>query len=341
MKRRTAILLFGTLSLSMGGYVAWCLRPFYLPPPLKIVGSVSPGGREAVEEWRWADSYFKAPEFDWSVAWWNLSNPWNCQLAEPVEVEERPTCGLWARRNDDLWGFSKTGGEWDASTAYHHRGSSWDIHAFWQGEVASRIEILAEGGATFEVLSLGNLTNLGGVVSQAGLENNGVRNSPGVFYDRVVLGRVIVDDSQVRQRLVDALARSIREGFFVDDSPPRRLIKFSQRKNLRAYYSPSRAIIGPDPAPEDAGDPFLLEASQFDGIVARLGIILTQGDVRREYLVSFDDKRGEAFDDGNPGFGGSHGVEFMINGLAKGAFDDFFDLHGIASETGEDGGEMR
>ena len=38
MKRHTAILLSGALLLGVGGYVAWCFRAFYVPPPIEFVG---------------------------------------------------------------------------------------------------------------------------------------------------------------------------------------------------------------------------------------------------------------------------------------------------------------
>ena len=287
MKRRTAIFLSGAMAVCIGGYVGWCFRPFYLPPPLKIVGEVSPGGRKVAERWVRYSAYAFRLEFRWDTAWRNLSHPWDCEKATPVEVEELPDKGLWVMRDDLLWGFSKTGGEWDVSTAHYHGYSSgyWSSNpAYRQGAIASRIDELSAEGTKLEVLSLGCYTKMGALLRDARHAADGSRNSAIAFYDREVLGRVTVENPEVRQRLLEELARSIREAAVYD-----------------------RALSEPPSSHDDitvipGGDLRLLRRPA-TGIVPRWGVILTAGSYRAEYLISFDGGEGEAYDDGIAGIG--------------------------------------
>jgi hypothetical protein len=309
MKKRTAILLSGMLLCSIGGYVAWCFRSFYLPPPLEFVGDVSPGARKAMEEWRNTSSYAAPLKFGSSTAWWNLCHPWDCRMGDPVQVEEQPDSGLWATDISRFWGFSKTGGEWDASTAKDY-GSyvnyvphSRRIHR--QGEIASRIDAMGANGATVEIVSLGRLSLLGSLVRKAEEAPDPDPCFSSIFYHYEVIGAVTVEDPQARQHLLDCLARSIREAE-VD-------------------------LVLPG-----------------WGITPRHGIILTMGDVRAEYLVSFDDGDGYAFGAGIDGIDGFYGfgrpprisaredlAYFSISSCYRDAFDAFLEKNGIEREKPE------
>jgi hypothetical protein len=256
------------LLCNIAGYVGWCCRSFYLPPPLEFVGDVSPGGRRAAEEWRKSDSYAEPLELTWNRAWWKLCHPWDCVMTEPVKVEEQPDSGLWATNNFRFWGFAKTNGEWDASTAFD-RG---DVFTYLlreekrnhrQGEIASTIDAMGANGATIEVLSLGLLSPLGAVVRQTteapDLDRIFPASSTTMRFSGASRSRYPATAS-----MLDCLARSIREAD-VDGALPGW------------------------------------------GISPRHGIILTTGDVRAEYLVSVDDGGEYAFGHGIDGIGGFHG----------------------------------
>jgi hypothetical protein len=272
MKKRTAIILFGALLCSTAGYAAWCFRSFYLSPPLEFVGDVSPGAREAMEDWRWSANRPRPLRFEWSTAWGNLCHPWDCRMSAPVEVVEVvevPEEGLWARTSDDLWGFSKIGNEWDASAAFHH--GSFPIFSYSprsrlidrQGWIASRIDAWGSSGATIEILSLGPQTTFGRLLRQTGQGPGLGPNTPDVFYDHEVLGRVKVSETRDRQDLLDGFTRSIREAD-VDTELPRWCV------------------------------------------FPRHGIILTWGELRAEYLVSFEDGDAYCFEDAIGDIDGFH-----------------------------------
>ncbi|MCW1884963.1 hypothetical protein OKA04_09505 [Luteolibacter flavescens] len=287
MKKRTAILLSAALLCSISGYVAWCFRTFYLPPPVEFIGDVSPGAREAVEEWRWSLRGPREREFSRPEAWWNLQHPWNCRRGEPLEAVEETGFGLSALRGGGFgaygrrgrtflslgrhwWTFSRTAGEWDASTVVDHGtkfGVSYGPRIYTQAAVATRIDAMAEQGATIEVLSLDGLSRFGNLLKGAGLHPD--RQPPlfSIFEHHEILGRAVVTDARERQRLIDALARSIREGDGERDSPGW-------------------------------------------GLDARYGVTLTVGDEHAEYLISFRRGDGAAFDagiDGLPDYKGVHG----------------------------------
>ena len=316
MKKRTAILLFGSLFVSTVGYVAWCFRCFYLPPGLEISGAISPGGLRAVEDWRWSESFPRPLEFKWSTAWSNLRYPWHCVETHPVEVDETPGWGLWARTFEgNLWGFSKVGNEWDASTAFHH-GSfhPWVYYENYrkisrQRTIASRIEEWGSGGATIEILSLGPLTTYGRLLELDGQSPDLGWNYPEVFYNHEVIGRVTVVDSRERQELFDGFARSVREAVFERDP---------ELPGWRTH--------------------------------PRLGIILTRGEQRAEYLVSFETGEVHAFEDALEGIDAFHEVYelqmfehrdpgkidpnesmcyFKLSSRYQGVFDAILDKHGI------------
>lgn len=315
MKKRTAIILSGTMLLSIVGYVGWCFRCFYLPPPLVIEGSISAGGLKAVEDWRWSESYPPPLEFKWSTGWSNLRYPWHCVKAPPVEVGEEPEWGLWARTFDgDLWGFSKVGNEWDASTAFHH-GSfhPWVYYANYrkvsrQRTIAARIEEWGAGGAGVEILSLGPPTTFGRLLKQDGHSPDLGWNYPEVFYNHEVLGRVEVVAGE-RQELLDGIARSVREATFERDP------------KLPSW-----------------------------GVHPRHGIILTRGDKKAEYLVSFETGEIYGFEEALQGIDSFHEnyelqmfprpdsdlidpnesmCYFKLSSQYRGVFDAVLEKHGI------------
>ncbi|MCW1926244.1 hypothetical protein OKA05_27065 [Luteolibacter arcticus] len=265
MKKRTAIILSGAVLVSIAAYVAWCFRPFYLPPPLEIDASVSPGGRKAVEDWRWSGSYVRPLEFGWTTAWRNLCHPWDCRMGDLVRVEEQPDSGLWATSIGQFWGFSKIGGEWDASTAMDHGTDFFfsPVHGRVQrqGEIASRIDAMGANGATIEILSLGRLTHLGSLVHRAGEAPDSQPYFPSIFYHYEVFGRATVVEARERQHLLDCLARSIREAD-IDREPPGW------------------------------------------GISPRHGITISIGESRADYLMNFDEGDGYAFGPGIDGIMG-------------------------------------
>ncbi|MEK7951798.1 hypothetical protein [Luteolibacter soli] len=302
MKRRTAILLFGSLLLSMGGYVAWCFRPFYLPPRLFFTGQESPGARKALEEWRWSSNYAAPARFEWSMAWWNLRHPWQCKMGKSVAVQYAPHLGLAATDSVRAWGFSKTNGEWDASTVFDY--GSWNDLAnnnrsHRQQEIGTWIDDKLAAGATIEILSLGRVTAAGALVRPASEAKGPETDFPSIFHHYEVLGRVTVSDARERQRLFEGFARSVREG--------------DVRNGLAAGgQSPGH------------------------------GIVITLGGERAECLVSFEDGNGYFFGSGfnrfvgtydDSNFGRNHPNEnlafFRLSTRYREAFDAVLDRNGI------------
>lgn len=212
MKKPTAILLSGALLCSIAGYFAWCLRPFLVRPDLYLDASISEEGRKAVEEWAETSDYPPALDLTLHAVLWNLSHPRERKVTRSVSVTEEKDGGLWASDGGQLWSFSKVKGKWDSSTVTDVGGlqpgiTSELIH--W-GAVASRMEALELDGAVIEVMSLGPPTDAWMPPRERSLQ--GFNNSAESFYDYPVLGRVRVLDDGERQELVEALARSVREG---------------------------------------------------------------------------------------------------------------------------------
>ncbi|RYD63779.1 MAG: hypothetical protein EOP83_11335 [Verrucomicrobiaceae bacterium] len=212
MKKPTAILISGALLCSIAGYFAWCLGPFLLRPNLYLDASISEEGRKAVEEWAETSSYPPALDLTWSGVLWNLSHPRERRVTRSVSVTEEKGSGLWAADGGQLWSFSKVKGKWDASTAKDVGGLQPGVNSdliHW-GAVASRLEALEVEGAVIEVISLGPPTDAWMPPRERALQ--GFNNSAESLYDYPVLGRARVLEDGERQELVEALARSIREG---------------------------------------------------------------------------------------------------------------------------------
>ncbi|HEY1121615.1 MAG TPA: hypothetical protein VGE67_08450 [Haloferula sp.] len=264
MKKRTAVILFGSLLCGMGGYVAWCCRSFHVKPRLAFEYSVSAGGRKAMDAWREMPSYPAPLAFSWSTMWENLCHPWHCRMADPVHVNEDSRTGLWATNYGNWWGFSKSRGEWDGATAKNH-----GIYFFSyvtdrierQGEIATRIDVMAAKGATIEIVSLGGLRLRGEVAGKVSEDTSADPYFPIEFHHYEVMGSVRVVDSRERQHLLDCLARSIREADVDHDLPGW-------------------------------------------GISPRHGIILTLGGERADYLINFEDGDAYAFGSGIDGVAG-------------------------------------
>ena len=160
MRKRTAILLFAFLLLGIGGYVAWCFRPFYLKPRLEFAGSVSPEARSAAKSWAKTSSYPPAREFEWEDGMEYLRYPWDDWRVPPVIIEEELGCGLWATHGYRTWVFSKTRGQWGLPAVVQEGGFGGggvtdDIRH--QGAVASRMEEWGNGRCDARTPHLGPL----------------------------------------------------------------------------------------------------------------------------------------------------------------------------------------
>lgn len=88
MRRRTSFLLFGFLSASLLGYVAWCCRPFVSKPPLGVAKDIPDDATEAIRLWYREDGYFVNRSFTWSALISCLQNPWE----EPAKA---PAMARW------------------------------------------------------------------------------------------------------------------------------------------------------------------------------------------------------------------------------------------------------
>jgi len=297
MKKHTAILVSGALLCGIVGYFAWCLRPFYCAPDLYLDASISADGRKAVKEWAQTSGYPPALKLTWSDAFWNLSHPWDRKTMRPVSITEEQGSGLWAADGAQLWSFSKVRGKWDSSTVKDVGGLQPGITSdlmHW-GSVASRLEALDLGGAVIEVISLGPPTDSWVPPSQG--KPRWINNSPESFYEYTVLGRTRVLDNRERQELVEAFARSIREG---------------RNTMPGGYYvglPTSRAHTPPH------------------------AIVFTKGEVKQEFLIWFDLEGGLAFGEGvdaphetdrDAGYSNFH-----VSRHAAAVFDAFLDKHQI------------
>jgi hypothetical protein len=297
MKKRTAIVVSGALLCSVAGYFAWCLRPFYRPPDLYLDASLSADGRKAVEEWVQTSGYPPALKLTWSAAFWNLSHPWDRKTARSVLITEERGGGLWAADGAQLWSFSKVRGKWDSSTVKGVGGLQPGITSdlmHW-GSVASRLEALDLGGAVIEVISLGPPTDSWMPPSQR--KPQWINNSPDSFYEYTVLGRIRVLEDRERQELVEALARSIREG------------RNTMSGGLYVGLPASRVHAPPH------------------------AIVFTKGEVKHEFLIWFDLEGSLAFGegvdapyetDGDAGYSNFH-----VSPHAATVFDAFLDKHQI------------
>ena len=296
MKKRTAVLVSGALLCGIAGYFAWCLRPFHVSPPLYLDEVMSADGREAVEEWEQSAGYPKPLKLTWGNAFWNVCHPWNRRMMSPVWVTEQKGSGLWAADGSSVWSFSKTGGKWDSSTAMvvggGMRGAGQNL-VHW-GTMATRLEAMDVGGAAIEVISLGDCVNP--ALIPFGQKPQWFNNSAEVFYDYKILGRTRVMDDRERQALVEAFARSIREGANTTLSP------------YHASYLPTTPAHVP-----------------------AYGISFTKGEEKLEFLIWFELRGGLAFGedvdspdetDGVPRFS-----RFILSPYAEGAFDAFVEKH--------------
>ncbi|HEY1121616.1 MAG TPA: hypothetical protein VGE67_08455 [Haloferula sp.] len=297
MKKPTAILISGVLLCSIAGYSAWCLWPFFHAPALFIDPTISEDGRKAVEEWAGSSGYPRALDLTWSAVSWNLSHPWERRVTRPVSVTEEKDGGLWAANGGQLWSFSKVKGKWDASTAKDVGGpgsgvSSSVVHWGW---VASRLEALDVEGAVIDVISLGPPTDAWMPPKERALQ--GFNNSAESFYDYPVLGRARVVDDGERRELVEALARSIREG-----------------KNTTRHW-------------KDHG----LPTSRADA--PPYAFVFTKGELKLEFLMWFGPGGGIAIgegmdtpsnDDGKPRYS-----DFRVSPYAKDAVEALLEKHQV------------
>ena len=209
MRRRTAILLSGTLLLSIAGYVAWCLRMFYLTPRFEMDPGVSADGRVAVERWAGTAAYPGPANFDWEKACWNLGHPWDSGWFRVMRAWENPADGLWVGNGEELWGFSRCGGRWDSSTAadYGHIESS--NYVFGQGEAANWLDAWVAGGeVTLEIRPLVGAEDL---AQEGASVTDGGAGTGLATQDQAVAAGVAVQDAGERQELLEEFSRSIRE----------------------------------------------------------------------------------------------------------------------------------
>lgn len=221
MKRRSAIILFGSLLAALGAYVAWCLRPFYLAPELKYDAAVSPGGRAAVESWAKFTGLPGPVEFDRDEALSRLCDPWGASF-DPALVEETPAEGLWVRHGSRIWKarvwtFSKAGGEWQSASARRQMVHT-DGELAWiqrQEMFAARLEELMDSDGTLEILSLHPRSiNVFGASERKLPDLKGMKQE--IFHEYPVLGRLKVQQGEDRKALIAAFVRSVREAGDVD-----------------------------------------------------------------------------------------------------------------------------
>lgn len=77
MKRRNAIILFGSLVLLCAGYMAWCGRCFYMKPKLGFPSGVPADVREQFEHWYGHNDILRPEPFAWDAFRHMLMHPWS------------------------------------------------------------------------------------------------------------------------------------------------------------------------------------------------------------------------------------------------------------------------
>ena len=77
MRRKRAILLFGSLTLSILAYCTWCGRCFYLNPPLELQEGMPKGIASACRDWRSSSDQIQPIDFSWKVFGERLMKPFS------------------------------------------------------------------------------------------------------------------------------------------------------------------------------------------------------------------------------------------------------------------------
>lgn len=86
MKRSSAIVLFGSLSLMIIGYLSWCCRPFYIRPNLEFAPTVPDDARDAVNAWVKDSGGYGPEDFTLSRLIANLIYPYDQGVFIPAAV---------------------------------------------------------------------------------------------------------------------------------------------------------------------------------------------------------------------------------------------------------------
>ena len=217
MKKRTAIILFGSLLMSVGCYVGVCLRVFYLAPRLEVDGSVSPEGRAAAVAWAKTFGYPERDRFEWSAAFVYLCRPWHAWAESSVVVREDADTGLWATYRYRIWSLTKpTAGKAGQleSVIVHDRGfvPVETVRAYHSLELAAAgIESLIAGEGTIEILSLEPQIVQRTHLDKPRQARNHPHNVSEDFHQYRILGRAMIEEDEVRKHLLGTFAASIRD----------------------------------------------------------------------------------------------------------------------------------
>jgi hypothetical protein len=117
MKRRKAIILFGSFFLMLLAYVTWCARPFYLKPPLPSEPELPDQARARAEQWRKSTSLLRPLEFNWNDFLCTLAEPWG-EFRNPIIVwiDGHPTA-------TQTMNITYKGHHW--TSFYSYRDSDW------------------------------------------------------------------------------------------------------------------------------------------------------------------------------------------------------------------------
>lgn len=113
MKRSRAILLFGLMSIVVGGYFAWCARGFYLLAEMPDLSDVPTDALSLVQQEIERSGLRRPEEFDFEMFWDRLGDPYDSQ---PVQIcvlvdEGERIIGVRSDRGVVFW-LSKESGRW-------------------------------------------------------------------------------------------------------------------------------------------------------------------------------------------------------------------------------------
>ena len=122
MRKRNTIIALLLITTILGSYIAYCLRCYYLPPPIasQLADPIPDEARQVIEDWRQNSGLIVSPGMDSQGVWHAVTHPYNpndirCVLCIYIEDEE---VGLFYRSVEGprMAIFRKTESGW----AYWH-----------------------------------------------------------------------------------------------------------------------------------------------------------------------------------------------------------------------------
>lgn len=151
MRRRRALLLFGVILALLLGYLGWCWRTYYLPPPVQWDAAIAEVERPVLKRWirENARDFEITPRWSWSGAWYLLRIPYDRTRSRLLVIAKDDGC--YVRVDTVDWvhyvELRKREGRWVG------RQLTWEQSAYvesqWETGALTRPRPDREPGATF------------------------------------------------------------------------------------------------------------------------------------------------------------------------------------------------